>query len=122
MPVLMVAAYDEKGTVQIMNAAWGMICDMGPIILIATPVLLPVAQAVGINPIHFGVIMMLNLGIGLTTPPVGAALFAVCSIGKVSMGRAVRATLPMYLVMLFVLIIVNLLPEIVLFLPGILMG
>ncbi len=100
----------------------GMICDMGPIILIATPVLLPVAQAVGINPIHFGVIMMLNLGIGLTTPPVGAALFAVCSIGKVSMGRAVRATLPMYLVMLFVLIIVNLLPEIVLFLPGILMG
>ena len=100
----------------------GMICDMGPIILIATPVLLPVAQAVGINPIHFGLIMMLNLGIGLTTPPVGAALFVVCSIGKVSMGRAVRATLPMYLVMLFVLIIVNLLPEIVLFLPGILMG
>lgn len=102
--------------------ALGMICDMGPIILIATPVLLPVAQAVGINPIHFGVIMMLNLGIGLTTPPVGAALFAVCSIGKVGMSRAVRATLPMYLVMLLVLVIVNLLPDIVLFLPGLLMG
>ena len=66
--------------------------------------------------------MMLNLCIGLTTPPVGAALFAVCSVGKVSMGRAARAALPMYLVMLFVLIIVNLLPEIVLFLPGIWMG
>lgn len=100
----------------------GMICDMGPIILIATPVLLPVAQAIGMNPIHFGVIMMLNLGIGLTTPPVGAALFAVCSIGKVSMGRAVRATVPMYLVMLFVLVLVNLLPDIVLFLPRLLMG
>ena len=99
----------------------GMVCDMGPIILIATPVLLPAAQAVGVDPIHFGVIMMLNLGIGLTTPPVGAALFAVCSIGKVGMGRAVRATLPMYLVMLLVLVIVNLLPEIVLFLPGLLM-
>ena len=84
--------------------------------------LLPVAQAVGIDPIHFGVIMMLNLGIGPTPPPAGAALFAVCSVGKVSMGRAVRAALPMYLVMLFVLIIVNLLPEIVLFLLGIWMG
>lgn len=100
----------------------GMICDMGPIILIATPVLLPVAQAIGMNPIHFGVIMMLNLGIGLTTPPVGAALFAVCSIGRVSMGKAVRATVPMYLVMLFVLTLVNLLPDIVLFLPRLLMG
>ena len=100
----------------------GMICDMGPIILIATPVLLPVAQAVGVHPIHFGIIMMLNLGIGLTTPPVGAALFAASSIGKVSMGRAVRATLPMYLVMLFVLVVVNLAPDLILFLPRLLMG
>ena len=100
----------------------GMICDMEPVILIATPVLLPIAKAVGIDPIHFGIIMMLNLGIGLTTPPVGAALFAVCSIGRVSIGKAVRATLPMYLVMLVVLILVNLLPEITLFLPRLLMG
>ena len=99
----------------------GMICDMGPIILIATPVLLPIAQAVGVDPIHFGIIMMLNLGIGLTTPPVGAALFAVCSIGRVDMERAVRATLPMYLVMIAVLIIVNLLPGVTLLLPGLLM-
>lgn len=100
----------------------GMICDMGPIILIATPVLLPIAQTVGVHPIHFGIIMMLNLGIGLTTPPVGAALFAAASIGHVSMGRAVRATLPMYLVMLFVLVVVNVLPDLVLFLPRLLMG
>ena len=99
----------------------GMVCDMGPIILIATPVLLPIAQAVGVDPIHFGIIMMLNLGIGLTTPPVGAALFAVCSIGRVDMERAVRATLPMYLVMIAVLIIVNLLPGITLLLPGLMM-
>ena len=65
--------------------------------------------------------MMLNLGIGLTTPPVGAALFAVCSIGRVDMERAVRATLPMYLVMIAVLIIVNLLPGITLLLPGLMM-
>ena len=99
----------------------GMVCDMGPIILIATPVLLPIAQAVGVDPIHSGIIMMLNLGIGLTTPPVGAALFAVCSIGRVDMERAVRATLPMYLVMIAVLIIVNLLPGITLLLPGLMM-
>ena len=100
----------------------GMICDMGPAILIATPVLLPVAQSVGIDPIHFGIIMMLNLGIGLTTPPVGAALFAVCSVGKAGLGKVVRATLPMYLVMIVVLVIVNLFPEITLFLPRLLFG
>ena len=100
----------------------GMICDMGPILLIATPVLLPIARAVGVHPIHFGIIMMLNLGIGLTTPPVGAALFAAASIGHVSMGRAVRATLPMYLVMLLVLVVVNVAPDLVLFLPRLLMG
>lgn len=100
----------------------GMICDMGPILLIATPVLLPIARAVGVHPIHFGIIMMLNLGIGLTTPPVGAALFAAASIGHVSMGRAVRATLPMYLVMLLVLVVVNVVPDLVLFLPRLLMG
>ena len=98
----------------------GMICDMGPVILIATPVLLPIAQAVGIDAVHFGIIMMLNLGIGLTTPPVGAALFAVSSIGHVSMGRAVRATLPMYAVMLLVLIIVNAFPDVVMLLPNVL--
>ena len=100
----------------------GMICDMGPILLIATPVLLPIARAVGVHPIHFGIIMMLNLGIGLTTPPVGAALFAAASIGHVSIGRAVRATLPMYLVMLLVLVVVNVVPDLVLFLPRLLMG
>lgn len=100
----------------------GMICDMGPVILIATPVLLPIAQSVGIDPIHFGIILLLNLGIGLTTPPVGAALFSVCSVGKVSMGKAVRGTLPMYGVMLLVLLIVNLFPGLVLFLPNLIRG
>ena len=100
----------------------GMICDMGPVILIATPVMLPIAQSVGIDPVHFGIILLLNLGIGLTTPPVGAALFSVCSVGKVSMGKAVRGTLPMYGVMLIVLLIVNLFPDFVLFLPNLIRG
>lgn len=100
----------------------GMICDMGPIILIATPVLLPVATAIGIDPIHFGIIMMLNLGIGLTTPPVGAALFVASSVGKLRMEKVVISTLPMYAVMLVVLLLVNFIPAITLFLPNLLMG
>ena len=100
----------------------GMICDMGPVIIIATPVFLPIAELVGIDPVHFGIILLLNLGIGLTTPPVGAALFSVCSIGKVSMGRAVKGTLPMYGVMLLVLVIINLFPDLVLFLPHLVRG
>ena len=67
-------------------------------------------------------VIMLNLGIGLTTPPVGAALFAVCSIGKVNMGKVVKAAMPMYLVMLIVLILVNAFPDIVMFLPELIMG
>ena len=100
----------------------GMICDMGPIILIATPVLLPVATSIGIDPIHFGIIMMLNLGIGLTTPPVGAALFVASSVGKLRMEKVVMATLPMYGVMLCVLLLVNAIPAITLFLPSLIMG
>ena len=100
----------------------GMICDMGPIILIATPVLLPVATAIGIDPVHFGIIMMLNLGIGLTTPPVGAALFVASSVGKLRMEKVVTATLPMYAVMLAVLLLVNFIPAITLLLPSLIMG
>ena len=91
----------------------GMICDMGPVILIATPVLLPIAQSVGIDPIHFGIILLLNLGIGLTTPPVGAALFSVCSVGMGHRGEI--SGNPFHVrVMLLVLLIVNLFPGLVL--------
>lgn len=100
----------------------GMICDMAPIILITTPVFLPVVTALGMDPVHFGIVMMLNLGIGLTTPPVGCALFVVSSIGKLRMEAAARATLPMYIVMVAVLLIVTYVPQVVMFLPNLLLG
>ena len=88
----------------------GMICDMGPAILIATPVLLPVAQSVGINPIHFGIIMMLNLGIGLTTPPVGAALYVGSAVSGLGVGKTAKALMPFYLMMVVTLLALAFIP------------
>ena len=99
----------------------GCIMDMAPIILIATPILLPIATAIGINPIQFGIMMILNCGIGLLTPPVGAVLFIGSAVGKVKMERVVKATLPFYLCMIAVLIMLTFIPEISMFLPNLLM-
>ena len=99
----------------------GCIMDMAPIILIATPILLPIATAIGINPIQFGIMMILNCGIGLLTPPVGAVLFIGSAVGKVKMERVVKATLPFYLCMIAVLILLTFIPEISMFLPNLLM-
>ena len=99
----------------------GCIMDMAPIILIATPILLPIATAIGINPIQFGIMMILNCGIGLLTPPVGAVLFIGSAVGKVKMERVVKATLPFYLCMIVVLILLTFIPEISMFLPNLLM-
>ena len=99
----------------------GCIMDMAPIILIATPILLPIATAIGISPIQFGIMMILNCGIGLLTPPVGAVLFIGSAVGKVKMERVVKATLPFYLCMIAVLILLTFIPEISMFLPGLLM-
>ena len=96
----------------------GMIMDMAPIILIATPILLPIAKAIGIDPIQFGVMMILNCGIGLLTPPVGAVLFIGSAVGKVSIERVVKATLPFYILMIVTLILVTFIPSISLFLPS----
>ena len=99
----------------------GCIMDMAPIILIATPILLPIATAIGINPIQFGIMMILNCGIGLLTPPVGAVLFIGSAVGKVKMERVVKATLPFYHCMIVVLILLTFIPEISMFLPNLLM-
>lgn len=96
----------------------GMIMDMAPIILIATPILLPIATSIGISPIQFGVMMILNCGIGLLTPPVGAVLFIGSAVGKVSIERVVKATLPFYVLMILTLILVTFVPSISLFLPS----
>ncbi len=99
----------------------GCIMDMSPIILIATPILLPIATAIGINPIQFGVIMVLNCGIGLLTPPVGAVLFIGSAVGKVPMERVVKATVPFYLCMIVTLMLITFIPEICMFLPNLFM-
>ena len=91
-------------------------------LLILFPILLKVAITVGVDPIHFAVIAVLNLIIGLTTPPVGVCLFVASSIGKVSMGKVSRASLPFLAISFFVLILVSLFPELSLLLPNLFEG
>ncbi|WP_373895063.1 TRAP transporter large permease [Virgibacillus natechei] len=98
----------------------GMIMDMAPLILIATPILLPVATSVGMDPVHFGVVMILCLGIGLITPPVGTVLFVGSSIGRISIEQTTKALLPFYSIMVVILIIIALVPTVVLWLPQVL--
>ena len=97
----------------------GMIMDMAPIILIATPILLPVATSIGISPIQFGIMVVLNCGIGLLTPPVGAVLFIGSAVAKRPMEKVVRATLPFYLCMLITLLLLTFIPQISLWLPSV---
>ncbi|MBE3466825.1 TRAP transporter large permease [Enterobacter cloacae complex sp. I1] len=98
----------------------GTLMDMAPIILILTPVLLPVTNALGIDPVHFGMIMMVNLGIGLITPPVGSVLFVASAVSKQKIETVVRAMLPFYGILLVVLGMVTYIPAISLWLPGLL--
>ncbi|MFQ5526214.1 MAG: TRAP transporter large permease [Thermoanaerobaculia bacterium] len=97
--------------------ALGAIMDMAALIVILTPILLPVAEGLGLDPVQFGIILLLNLGIGLCTPPVGSTLFVGCAIGGTSIEEASRALLPFYMVMIAVLLVVTFIPEISLWLP-----
>ena len=99
----------------------GCIMDMSPIILITTPILLPIVSGLGMDPIQFGIIMVLNCGIGLLTPPVGAVLFIGSAVAKLKMEKVVKATLPFYLCMLVALILITFIPAISLALPNLLM-
>lgn len=92
--------------------------DMAPLILIMTPILYPVVTSMGIDPVHFGVIMILNLGIGLITPPVGTVLFVGCAIGKVSIEQGTRASIPFFFAMVAVLLLLTYVPGIVMWLPN----
>ena len=96
----------------------GTFMDMAPLLLITTPILLPVMTLVGVDPVHFGIIMMLNLSIGLITPPVGTVLFVGCAIGKVSIERATRHLWPFWLAMLIVLLLVTYIPALAMWIPG----
>ncbi|TIO08182.1 TRAP transporter large permease [Mesorhizobium sp.] len=97
----------------------GTFMDMGPTIIICTPIFLPVAQAYGVDPVHFGVIMILNFGIGLNTPPVGAVQFVACAVGKISVWEAMRSIWPFYGAGLVVLGLVTYIPAISLWLPSV---
>ena len=96
----------------------GMIMDMAALILIITPIFLPVAAQFGVDPIQFGIIMMMNLGLGLCTPPVGTCLFVGSVIGKIKIEQTVRTIWPFYLALFVVLMLVTYVPAISLTLPG----
>ncbi len=99
----------------------GCIMDMAPIILIATPILLPIAQGIGIEPIQFGIMVILNCGIGLLTPPVGSVLFIGSAVAKLPIEKVVKATLPFYLCMIITLLLITFVPQISLWLPNLIM-
>lgn len=100
----------------------GMIMDMAALILICTPIFLPVATSLGIDPLQFGMILLVNLGLGLTTPPVGTCLFAGCAVGRLPMEKAVRTIWPFYIAILFALMLITFIPAISLTLPSLLAG
>jgi tripartite ATP-independent transporter DctM subunit len=103
--------------INILLLVLGCLVDMAPSILICTPILLPVMVNFGVDPVHFGMIMMLNLGIGLCHPPVGAILFVGCAVGKVTIEEVMRKIWPFYAVMFAVLMLVTYIPTISLWLP-----
>ncbi len=96
----------------------GTFMDMSPLIVITTPIFLPVAQAFGVDPVHFGVILILNLGIGLCTPPVGAVLFVGCAVGRIPIWQAMRTIWPFYFAAFITLMLVTYLPSLSLWLPA----
>jgi tripartite ATP-independent transporter DctM subunit len=96
----------------------GTFMDMAPLVIISTPVLLPVVKAFGIDPVHFGVIMILNAGIGLNTPPVGTVLFVGCAVGKITIREAMRTIWPFFGASIAVLMMVTYIPALSLWLPA----
>jgi tripartite ATP-independent transporter DctM subunit len=96
--------------------------DMAPLILIMTPILFPVVTALGMDPVHFGIVLILNLGIGLITPPVGTVLFVGSAIGKVSIEASTKALIPFFLVMVTVLFVITYIPGISMWLPNLVNG
>ena len=96
----------------------GIFMDMTPAVLIFTPIFLPAVVQMGIDPIHFGIIMVMNLSVGLCTPPVGSLLFIGCSVGKVSIGQVIKPMLPFWFVMIITLLLITYFPQISLWLPG----
>lgn len=97
----------------------GMIMDMAPLILITTPIFLPIVTKLGVSPIHFGIIMLMNLGIGLCTPPVGNTLFVGCIVGKMRIEDVVKSLWPFYIAMVAVVLLVTYVPFFAMWLPSV---
>jgi TRAP-type C4-dicarboxylate transport system permease large subunit len=98
----------------------GTFMDLAPMIIICTPIFLPVAKAFGIDPVHFGIILILKGGIGLISPPVGSVLFVGTAIGNISVTETLRSIWPFYIASFVVLLIVAYVPQLSLWLPALL--
>jgi tripartite ATP-independent transporter DctM subunit len=113
---------DEKNLVLLLMIlillALGTFMDLAPLIIICTPIFLPVAKAIGVDPVHFGVILILKGGLGLITPPIGSVLFVGTAIGRISIGETLKTIWPFYLAVLVVLMIVAFVPALSLWLPA----
>jgi tripartite ATP-independent transporter DctM subunit len=103
--------------INIMLLILGTLMDMAPLILILTPILLPVVKTLGVDPVHFGIIIMVNLGIGLLTPPVGSVLFVGSAVGKIKIEALVKAMYPFFVVLMILLALVTYVPALTLWLP-----
>lgn len=103
--------------INVMLLVLGCLMDMSPLILILTPILLPVVKLLGVDPVHFGMIMMVNLGIGLITPPVGTVLFVGSAVSKLPIGVVTRAMTPFFVALFIVLLMVTYIPALSLWLP-----
>jgi tripartite ATP-independent transporter DctM subunit len=97
----------------------GIFMDMTPAVLIFTPIFLPIVSDMGLDPIHFGIILVLNLSVGLCTPPVGTVLFVGCSIAKVRIGSVIKPLIPLYIAMIVALLLVTYFPVLSLWIPKI---
>lgn len=103
--------------INLMLLALGTFMDMAPLIVITTPIFLPVAMATGVDPVHFGIILMINLGIGLVTPPVGSVLFVGSAVGKMAVPEMVRTIWPFYLTLVAALLLITFIPILSMWLP-----
>jgi tripartite ATP-independent transporter DctM subunit len=112
--------YAILAMINILLLLLGCLMDMAPLILILTPILLPVVKLLGVDPVHFGMIMMVNLGIGLITPPVGTVLFVGSAVAKLSLGAVTRAMKPFFVALFAVLLMVTYVPALSLWLPRLL--
>lgn len=98
----------------------GAFMDIGPAILIFTPILLPIVQKIGVDPVHFGILIVFNLAIGTITPPVGSGLYVGASVGQVKVEDVIKPLIPFYIAIIFVLMLITYIPELTLFLPRLL--